>query len=616
MRYTELRPDPQLLKPNYGGFKLSLDTVPVLRTELQPSHRPNRVRPNPQRQYSYLHARLFGLQNHLVRDPWATGCLYYVDVSGTVQRVQYQSTVGRLSACCPVYRMTLPPQSTESSDPYNASLVFASDRLCLLADGHGTISVLHTGNRSVVTATTNGTWVAECVLPRADREEDSRLLPAAGSVLLDARLVQLDDSSNRQQLHCIAVQVEHFPTKPSETVLHWFVLEQQQRQPAGDAVLDGWTVRSSCQLRSGGFPRYCSLDYDCTGLLLASDKPFTFTEDTEYPIEPEPSGTAAGEKATQRDASDAPADPVAGALSWSQTMTDIKICCSKRDGIGWQFEPAAEPDGSFQLTANGQPVLAGSQLFAAINGPPSTSETDTVLELVLEKAVKESVWPHLYPGGPAETIVTSSDGREEEVADELLPAPDLDAMLEECDFGDAEGEEQYFTLERLDRQTHRATDRASLGSQPPLFTMRLQPGAPTAIVVRHHVDACVWQPIRPVVPSTSTTGSSTWNLQHEGTLHTFGYVQASKRQQKYLAAAPDLGYAAICESERMVSIYRLNYRTSGVLHRRHGPQVSVGQQHLIFLEDTSEILGICCENEAIVLLLEGALVTLQLTIEE
>ncbi|XP_050099404.1 nudC domain-containing protein 1 [Anopheles aquasalis] len=608
MRYTELRPDPQLLKPNYGGFKLSLDTIPVLRSELPATQRAHRVRPNPQRQYSYLHARLFGLQNHLVADPWTPGCLYYIDVSGTVQRVQYQPSIGRLSACCPVYRMVLPPQSTTTdSDPYNCSLVFASDRLCLLADGHGKVSVLQTGNRGAATTT----WETECVLPRAD-DEGSRLLPTAGSVLLDARLVQPDVGSSSQQLHCIALQVEHFPSKPSETVLHWFVLEQQQQQRQPEAVmLDGWTVRSSCQLRSGGFPRYCSLDHDCTGLLLASNKPFTFTEDTEYPIKPEPSETEAKGMATQGAATDA--DPsVAGiSLSWIQTMADIKICCSKGGGINWQFESETGPEGpTFQLTANGEPVLAGSQLFAAITGTPSTSETDTVLELVLEKAAKECVWPHLYEDGPEEMTVGTV------AANELLPAPDLDAMLEECDFGDAEGEEQYFTLERLDRQTHRVTDRASLGSQPPLFAMRLQPDAPTAIVVRHHVDACVWQPIRPVATSTATGPASSWNLRHEGTLHTFGYVQASKRQQKYLAAAPDLGYAAICESERMMSIYRLNYGTSGVLRRRHGPQVSVGQQHLIFLEDTSEILGICCENEAIVLLLEGALVTLQLTIEE
>uniref|UniRef100_A0A2M4AEN3 NudC domain-containing protein 1 n=1 Tax=Anopheles triannulatus TaxID=58253 RepID=A0A2M4AEN3_9DIPT len=609
MRYTELRPDPQLLKPNYGGFKLSLDTVPVLRIELPATQRPHRVRPNPQRQYSYLHARLFGLHNHLVRDPWTAGCLYYVDVCGTVQRVRYQPSVGRLSACCPVYRMELPPPATDPSDPYNASLVFATDRLCLLADGHGTVSVLQTGDRTA-TATT---WVAECVLSRAD-EEGTRLLPSAGSVLLDARLVQPEDSDDRVQLHCIALTVEHFPTKPSETVVHWFVLEQQrsQRQTATEGgASDGWIVRSGCQLRSGAFPRYCSLDYDCAGLLVASEKPFTFTEDTEYPIEPEPrAGTGEPEGA----ATDAFTDADASALIvWSQTPVDVRICCSKRDGISWQFEREVPPGGTFQLTANGKPVLSGSQLFAPINGTPTMSETDAALELVFEKAAKESLWPQLYEGGPEETIIAtgSDDGR-----DELAPpAPCLDAMLEECDFGDAEGEEQFFTLERLDRRSHRVTDRASLGSQPPLFTMRMQADAPAAIAVRYHVDACVWQPIRPVAAS-SATGTGTWNLRHEGTLHTFGYVQASKRQQKYLATAPDLSYAIIAESERMVSIYRLNYSTSGVLRRRHGPQVSVGQQHLIFLEDTSEILGICCENEAIVLLLEGALVTLQLTIEE
>ncbi|XP_049542982.1 nudC domain-containing protein 1 [Anopheles darlingi] len=606
MRYTELRPDPQLLKPNYGGFKLSLDTVPVLRTELPPAQRPHRVRPNAHRQYSYLHARLFGLQNHLVRDPWASAdgaCLYYVDVSGTVQRVQYRPSAGRLSPSCPVYRFTLPSTTatTDTSDPYNVSLVFASERLCLLADGHGTISVLQTGDRNTTTATTP--WVAESVRSADPGEDANRLLPAAGSVLLDARLIQPPDGSGQQQLlHCIALQVDQLPAKPSETVLHWFTLELESGPAGGGGGGGGcWTVRSSCQLRSAGYPRYCTLDHDCTGLLVASDKPFTFTEDTEYPItEPDRSEEPANgpEPAMMLDGS--------AGLSWSQTMVDIRICCSKQDGTSWQL---ATGETAFQLTANGKLVLTGTQLFAATSGTPSTHETDTTLELVLEKAEKETVWPRLYEGGPEETIVAGPDA-------DLPPAPDLEAMLEECDYGDGgEGsEEQYFTLERLDRRLHRVTDRASLGSQPPLFAMRLQPAAPAAIVVRHHVDACVWQ------PATEATGTDTgaWNLRHEGTLHTFGYVQASKRQQKYLAASPDLGYATICESERMVSIYRLNYGGGGgaVLRRRHGPQVSVGQQHLIFLEDTTEILGVCCESEAIVLLLEDALVTLQLTIEE
>ena len=44
-------------------------------------------------QYSYHHAKLFGIQNHLISDPWSPDCVYFVDTEWDVRKVQ-------LSAVC------------------------------------------------------------------------------------------------------------------------------------------------------------------------------------------------------------------------------------------------------------------------------------------------------------------------------------------------------------------------------------------------------------------------------------------------------------------------------------------------------------------------------------
>lgn len=61
----ELRPDRSLLNPDFNGYKLSLDKIPALKKEFDTSV--DRVLPNNE-QYSLLHAKLFGLHNHLYTD--------------------------------------------------------------------------------------------------------------------------------------------------------------------------------------------------------------------------------------------------------------------------------------------------------------------------------------------------------------------------------------------------------------------------------------------------------------------------------------------------------------------------------------------------------------------
>ena len=72
-----------------------------------------------------------------------------------------------------------------------------------------------------------------------------------------------------------------------------------------------------------------------------------------------------------------------------------------------------------------------------------------------------------------------------------------------------------------------------------------------------------------------------------------GYVQASKRDKKFFACAPNYSYAALCECLRRVFIYRQPTPMSTVLYnRKEGRQVGqVAKQQVASLETNDPILG-------------------------
>lgn len=108
-----------------------------------------------------------------------------------------------------------------------------------------------------------------------------------------------------------------------------------------------------------------------------------------------------------------------------------------------------------------------------------------------------------------------------------------------------------------------------------------------------------------------------WSLKHEATLHAFGYIQASKRERKFLACSPDTNLAVVCESSRHLFIYKNSYNTASGLRKRSGPQLTIGQQKLVSFDVANgEILGIIVENEIILVLSEKTISCLQLSIEE
>lgn len=102
-------------------------------------------------------------------------------------------------------------------------------------------------------------------------------------------------------------------------------------------------------------------------------------------------------------------------------------------------------------------------------------------------------------------------------------------------------------------------------------------------------------------------------MRHEGNLHAFGYVQASKQQRKFMDCCPYMDYAVITESYRHVFIYKSRYDSAGGLRNRNGPQVVIGKQHLVTLDDdVGEVLGMVTAPNVIVLLTEHAVLYIQI----
>ncbi|XP_053688980.1 nudC domain-containing protein 1 [Sabethes cyaneus] len=572
MKLQELRPDRSLLKTNFDGYKLSLEPIPVLRTELTEQTQPDRVRPSEQ-QFSCLHAQLFGLQNHLVRDPWAAGNCYFVDRTWIIRQIRYDESDGRLKPLCSAFKLGRTRGARREGD-YNCTLAFLSEKYALIADGQGGLTLVDTGDRQ-----RGGEWKAKFSFPEIEELKE-------GFILLDGRFEIID---GERQIHAVGYCVNQLQDEAGfESNICWLKAVQQDPN-------QGWVYHSIRVLKGRGFANYCALEPKGTALVLASDKPFQFVIDSENPIQSKEEPTPT-ENQEQKD------DVQSFCYEWTQTLDDITVKIPKEEEINYRI---ANENGILKVVRDENTILDGEAFFADID-PELTSWTNekSELQITLFKKNSGSMWPFLIPGGPEET----RDGLASD--EDLPPVSNLTSQLEECDFG-TEGQEQgmEYTIERLDASSHECSHKAFLGNNAPLFAVSLRPGFPMALALRQDVDGCLWL--------QQHVGGPDWSLRHEGTLHAFGYVQASKRQRKFMTCSPDLGYAVICEAERHVFIYKTNYGgTANGLRNRVGPQVSIGQQKLVTLEGSGEILGICCENDYTILLTETHILVLQLRIEE
>lgn len=300
---VNLQTNRDLLNPNFDGYKLSLEPVPVLKRSL--ASLPRRVFTNED-QYTFLHAKLFSLHSHLFRDPWLAYSSYFVDDEWTVQNIRYDNNAGQLDTVKSVLKISKP---TTVQNPYNPSLCFVSEKYCVLSDGCGRLIIIDTGDRY-----RNEEWKS---IFSATVFDDS-----APFVIQDANL---EVNSDLRSIHCILLSIQHQREAKKddlrfEAVIDWISF-------AKDGNSNQWQRAHAKQLRGKSLPDYCALESQCKAILLSADKSFDFVADSEHPIEV----SKAAESAQPEN------EPNAINFVWTQTNEDVSIYfniprdCSKSD---------------------------------------------------------------------------------------------------------------------------------------------------------------------------------------------------------------------------------------------------------------------------------------------
>lgn len=289
----DFRPSHLLLNPNFDGYKLSLEAVPILKTELNAA--PRRTLTSDD-QYTFLHAKLFSLHNHLIVDPWLEYSCYFVDENWTIQNVRYDTSTGKLNSVKAVHKV---PKPNLSRGDYNVSLAFVSEQFCLFSDGCGGLKLFSTGDRY-----------------RADEWKtvfsDTMLENSIPFIVQSARWEIINGT---HQIHCLLLSIQQKSNSADEkfeVVLDWMKLNK-------DPQSNGWSKMHARQLRGSALPEYCELEPKCNGILLSAERKFEFIVDNEYPIEtPE---APANESNTNDDGSNGTSLD----FHWAQSDEDITI---------------------------------------------------------------------------------------------------------------------------------------------------------------------------------------------------------------------------------------------------------------------------------------------------
>lgn len=568
MKVIDLRPDSKLLKNNFDSYKLSLDPIPILKNEN--ISKPLKVNLSSD-QFSLNHTTLFQLQNHLVADPWLAYTSYYVTSDYTVEKVAYDKNTGRLINNTLVYKFV--PDKERIDGIYNAELKFISEKYALLSDGTGNLQLIETGDRQK-----GDEWKNIDIFQPLSEDDVSFILQDA----------KFKIEKGEKIIHCLLLHIQQIEEK-FNNVIDWITIKQE-------ASTKKWKCTDRRTIQGRGALFYLSLDVHCQAIVYSSNHAFKYTFDSVNEVI---------EEIPREEVIDAQSEPTVYKFQWSQKGEDITINFDSIPG-------ASKDDYSIKCLQSNievkcvDEVLVNSDIFAEIDIDLTTWTLENdFLQLNLIKKQPELIWPYLIPSGPLET---ASDKNSQTC--NAQPVADLNAQMEECDFGDNGQENNEYFIERLDSSTHQATHKIFLSCNHPLFAVTLRPGFPKALAIRNDVDCCLWlqHQIQP---------TDDWSLKHEETLHAFGYVQASKRDRKFLSCSPDMSIAVISESIRHLFIYKKSYSTASGLRKRTGPQLQIGQQKLVALDGAhGEILGLHVENEIVTLLTENSILCLQLADEE
>ncbi|XP_004771364.1 nudC domain-containing protein 1 [Mustela nigripes] len=561
-----LRVKRPLLDPRFEGYKLSLEPLPCYQLELDAAVAEVKLRND---QYTLEHMHAFGMYNYLHSDSWYQDSVYYIDNLGRVMNltVMLDTALGK-----PREVFRLPTDLTACDNRLCASVHFTSSTWVTLSDGTGRLYLIGTGER--------GNSASEKWEIMFNEELGNPFI-----IIHSISLMNAEEHSVTTLL--LRIEKEELDMKGSGfyVSLEWVTISKKNKDTNKYEIIKHDTLRGK------SVPHYAAIEPDGKGLMIVSYKSFTFVH-TGQDLEENKNETM----------SEKIKEPL---YYWQQTEDDLTVTVrlpegSSKEDIQVQFLPE-----HINIVLKGQRFLEGN-LYSSIDQESSTwiIKENNSLEIFLTKKNEGLTWPELVVGDKQGEFIRDSaqcaaiaERLMHLTSEELNPNPDKEKPpcnaqeLEECDIFF----EESSSLCRFDGSTLKTTHVVNLGSNQYLFSVIVDPKEMPCFCLRHDVDALLWQP-------HSSKQEDMW--EHIATFNALGYVQASKRDKKFFACAPNYSYAALCECLRRVFIYRQPTPMSTVLYnRKEGRQVGqVAKQQVASLETNDPILGFQATNERLFVL--------------
>ncbi|XP_044524727.1 nudC domain-containing protein 1 [Gracilinanus agilis] len=562
-----LRVKRPLLDPRFEGYKLSLEPLPCYQLELDSAVAEVKLRDD---QYTLDHMRAFGMYNYLHCDLWNQDNIYFVDQLGRIMNlaVTLDTALGK-----PREVFRLPTDLAAYDNRLCASLHFTSSTWATVSDGTGRLYLIGTGERG------NGTSEKWEILFNEDLGDPFVILHSVS-------ITKSEDHSIATIL--LRVEKEELDRKGSGfyVSLEWVTISKINKE------IQKYEITDRKVLNGKSVPHYAAIEPGGNGLMIASCKSFRFVQDEKQDEEKN------DEKLTDK-------NKVEPLYYWQQTEEDLTMMIHFSEDVSKEdIEIQFSPD-HISIALKKQPYLEG-KLFSSIDHESSTwiIKENKSLEVSLIKKDEGLTWPELILGDERGDFIRDSaqcaaiaERLMHLTSEELNPNPDKEKPpcnaqeLEECDIFF----EESSSLCRFDGSTLKTTHVVNLGSNQYLFSVLVDPKEMPCFCLRHDVDALLWQP-------HYSQQDEMW--EHIATFNALGYVQASKRDKKFFACAPNYSYAALCECLRRVFIYRQPTAMSTVLYnRKEGRQVGqVAKQQVASLETNDPILGFQATNERLFVL--------------
>ncbi|KAK3814256.1 MAG: hypothetical protein J3Q66DRAFT_34491 [Benniella sp.] len=389
-------------------------------------------------------------------------------------------------------------------------------------------------------------------------------------------------------------------------------VEQTPREPVSVPA------RIVHSIRGTDIPFYCALDPSNEGYVIGSNS--TFKPTREPVVDQTTRFLEPGSEAMELDGTDVGVSPAQEPpYIWTQTDTEVTLCFSLPKGTTKHAVNCKFSRQGIQLQINlPQPSNPGTRLPHLDNMPLFdevqsedcfwTLESATgVLTLSLEKKHAKTRWPQVFAEGidtnPVEETLDPSvfaeykSALERYTTDQANAGPGRDSTLlpslaqDPQEDIDDEGEEVKFSWIQAEdgadivRASTIGSGHDWIGQAFPSFESSQsteQPFRMPSVCLKHDVDGLVFaiQHVPGSVPSNSSIQQAVGIMKfvHVSTFDALAFVQASKREKRFVMHDPHGRFAVIVESSRNVYIYCHTEDSKLRQERQIVVDVSKGQQ--------------------------------------